>query len=278
MEAQRFDQISKLFAARRLSRRSALLSSSAGIAAGMLAATRLGQEASAAEATPTVELQAGDTVEKSTFMFVQSFQGGSVAANAGADDRYTLSLNQGLGQTIYFGDRPSRQVGATPTPKFLEGIGFSDDNPPNAALIIEQADGAADLAVVELFNPVYDAVTHSVTYEIALLDNWENDLGFGLQQAPTALADIDTEFGATHVFIDDCADGNIVCVGPDNAGVVGGWSGVGYCWNWSAVACVPCESGTDACPSCVVEYWTEKCNNTYAACNDACAPGGPYLS
>lgn len=278
MDAQQFDRISKLFAERRLSRRRALASSGAGLAAGVFAARRLGPEASAEESTPVVDLSAGDATDKSSFLFVQSFQGGSVAANAGVDDRYTVTLNQGLGQTIYFGDRPSRLVGSAPTPSFLEGLGFSDDNPPNAAFIIEHADGKTDITVAELFNPAYDAVTQSLTYEIAPLDSWEDALAFGLQETPKAFSEINPEFGATHLFIDDCADGNIVCTGPDNAGVVGGFGSVGYCWNWSAVACVPCESGVDACPSCIEEYWTDKCNGAFPACKGNCTPAGPYLN
>ena len=74
-------------------------------------------------------------------LFIQSFQSGSVVPKDGAEGRYTLTLEQGLGHTIYFSDRPDRIVGAPRPPQFLEGLGFPDDNPPNAALVVETADG-----------------------------------------------------------------------------------------------------------------------------------------
>ncbi len=47
-------------------------------------------------------------------LFVQSFQSGSIAPVDGAEGRYTVTLEQGLGQTIYFSDRPERIVGTEP--------------------------------------------------------------------------------------------------------------------------------------------------------------------
>src|SRR5262245_48678681 len=103
MATSRFDTVSKLFARRRSS-------------------ARIAQDA-----TP-----AAWDGEKVPYLFVQSFEGGSIAPKAGEAGTYTVTLDHGLGQTLYFGDRPSRGVGAVPTPQFLEALGFPDDNPPNA--------------------------------------------------------------------------------------------------------------------------------------------------
>jgi hypothetical protein len=149
MDAHRFDTLAKLFAQRRLSRRGAVKGAGAGLAAGVLGSSASAQDATPPgdEATPV----ATDTVTKTAFLFVQSFQSGTITPKDSEDDRYTLTLEAGLGQTIYFSDRPERIVGATPTPQFLAGLGFPDDNPPNAALVVETGPGETDIAVVELF-------------------------------------------------------------------------------------------------------------------------------
>ena len=41
-------------------------------------------------------------------------------------------------QTIAFSDRPERVVGQEPMQKSLDGLGFSPENPPNAAIEITQ--------------------------------------------------------------------------------------------------------------------------------------------
>ena len=102
-------------------------------------------------------------------MFVQTFKRGSVARRDGHDARYTVTLQDGVGATIFFSDRPDRIVGTTPTDQFLDGLGFLEDNPPNAAMVVETAPGETDIAVVELFNPVYDPETFGVTYDVEVL-------------------------------------------------------------------------------------------------------------
>src|SRR5262249_44072488 len=108
MATSRFESISLLFASRRASRESA-----------------------ARQAPP-----ADWNGRKFPYRFVQSFEGGTNAPKAGVDGPYPVTLDHGLGQTLYFADRPSRDVGAVPTPQFLHGLGFAADNPPNAALVV----------------------------------------------------------------------------------------------------------------------------------------------
>jgi hypothetical protein len=185
MDARRFDRISKLFAQRR---------------------------AIAQEGTPTPPDQLDHAPE---LLFVQSFRAGAVAPKEGADGRYMLTLEAGSGQTVYFSERPDRVVGAHPTDQVLDRLGFPDDNPPNAALVFETAPGDTDVAVVELFSPVYDAATGGVTYEVAPLANWQTELEVGLQEAPADLVTVAPSFGAAHLFIDgllDCPDGRIRCI------------------------------------------------------------------
>ncbi len=202
-----FDRIAKRFADRRRTRRRVLAEAGAGLAAGALAATGLGAARAAQDATPAT----GETGEKVEYLFVQSFRSGTVAPKAGEDGTYTLTLAQGLGQTIAFSDRPDRIVGAAPTAQFLKGLGFPPDNPPNAALIVEASPGSEEIAVVELFNPVYEEATHTATYDVTVLHEWEESLGVGLTQTPNDLAALAPSFGAAHLFIDDCSDGTVTC-------------------------------------------------------------------
>ncbi len=140
MDATHFDRIAKVFADRRLSRRQALTQGGAGLAAGALAAAGLAHSARAQDATPAATATADG--DKTMFLFLQAFQSGSIAPkDGGSEGRYTLTLEQGLGQTIYFSDRPERLVGASPTPQFLAGLGFPPDNPPNAALVVATTRG-----------------------------------------------------------------------------------------------------------------------------------------
>ncbi len=198
MQANRFDTMTKLFAGR-LSRRRAMAGGGAGLAAGALATAGLVLPARAQTSTPAALAADG---EGPTMLFVQSFQAGSVVPS-GTVGRYTLTLEQGLGHTIYFSDRPDRIVGSMPTPQFLSELGFSEGNPPNAALVVETDEGQTELVVLELFDPGYDEPTRTATYEVAVLAEWERRGGDRFAETDTDLAQLLPTFGAAHLFIDD---------------------------------------------------------------------------
>ncbi len=103
MATSRFDTISKLFARRK------------AVAVGVIAQ----------EATPAATTDG----EKIPYLFVQSFEGGSIAPKAAQDGTYTMTLEHGLGQTLYFADRPSRDVGAVPTSPIPPGPGLPRRQP-----------------------------------------------------------------------------------------------------------------------------------------------------
>jgi hypothetical protein len=277
METNRFDTIARLFAERKLSRRAALAKGSAGLAGGALAAAGL-DRAAAQDATPVPPSPA----EKVEFLFVQSFQRGSIAPKAGAEGRYTVTLEQGLGQTVYFSDRPDRVVGATPTDQFLRGIGFAADNPPNAALVVETAPGETDVAVVELFDPVFDPAGPGVTYDVAVLANWRASLELGFAEAPADLAALAPSFGPAHLFIDDCPDTDINCEcirdeKPFRRGVLPLVSNVGMCWNYSL--CQPCEPYGHTLPSycATYDYWKQRCKEAYPTPGLLCKPSWSWI-
>ncbi|HEV2528259.1 MAG TPA: hypothetical protein VGT61_07430, partial [Thermomicrobiales bacterium] len=103
MDASRFDAVSRLFAQRR-SRRAAL-TTAATLAAGALTTASQGATPATGAGAPASGTPAAGgtgTPDKLTFLFVQSFQAGTISPKEGADGRYTLTLEAGLGQTVYF--------------------------------------------------------------------------------------------------------------------------------------------------------------------------------
>src|SRR5579884_804569 len=177
MDSERFDQISKLFAARRLSRRRALQAGSGGLAAGLLGAAGLdaaAQGTPAATPSGTPSAAAVEASKPTTFMFVQSFTAGSLAPQSGQPNRFTLTLRGGLEQTVYFSDRPERLFGLAPTDQFLKGLGFTPANPPNAALVAHRGPGRTELVVLELFDPHFDASSETLTYAVQVLQDTRN--------------------------------------------------------------------------------------------------------
>ncbi len=261
MDATHFDSVARFFAAR-LSRRQAVRQAGAGLAAGALAAAGLAHSAHAQDAT-SAPADAGD---KTMFLFVQSFQSGSIVPKEDVEDRYTLTLEQGLGQTIYFSDRPERIVGATPTPRFLAGFGFPDDDPPNAALVVETEAGESEVAVLELFSPAYEEASRTATYEVAVLAEWERELGMGLTEAPADLATLRPSFGAAHLFIDDCPDGLVWC-STSQVSVLPIPGNHGFCWNYGGACCQPCVPGGGD----FQQYWKQQCHDQYPY--DLSSPG-----
>ena len=165
---------------------------------------------------------------------------------------------------------PSRDVGATPTERFLAGLGFQDDNPPNAAIVVDDGNGGTDIAVVELRNPLIDPTVPAVIYDVTVLANWEDTTELGLQEGPADLSDLPASFGPTHLFIDDCANGTVSCYDSDGSyqGVTGQ---MGFCHNYAI--CMPCEPyfHTQPGPCSTRDYWTDRCNHDpIGGCNGLC--------
>jgi hypothetical protein len=273
MDANRFEAVSKFFAGRRLSRRQALAGTGAGIAAGALG-LGLAKSANAQEATPI----APDADHGPATLFLQSFQQGSVAPKDGAADTYTLTLEHGLGQTIYFSDRPERTVGATPTDQFVQSFGFPTNDPPNAALLVDSGNGETDIVVVELFNPSYDTTTNTATYDVKALADWEKSSEVALQEEPADLSLLAASFGSAHLFIDDCLSGDMPCItdmnNPSNTtvGYIPDSAHDGFCYNWGAAGCYPCSpwySGYSGDAS-AFDYWSDQCNQIVPGCTGQC--------
>lgn len=215
-----------------------------------------------------------DAAHGPEMLFLQSFQSGSIAAKEGTDGRYIVTLEYGLGQTIYFSDRPNRIVGANPTPQFLGSLGFPDDNPPNAALLVETADGTTEIAVMELFNPIYDETSHTATYEVEVLAQWENSADLGFTEAAGDLAELAPSFGASHLFIDGCPDGVITC--RSMSGFTGSFDSSifdGFCYSEVDRVCLPCQPWNTTVYD-AFGFWRQMCNSYFSKCNGECQPMG----
>ncbi len=265
MDAQRLTPLTRRLSAR-LSRRVTLQASGIGLAAGLAARSPIG--ARAQDATPA---PSGDDA---TFLFVQSATSGTFAANpdagtpavdgtavtgGGAD--YLLTLEGHTGSTVYFSDRPERIFGESPTPAFLTGLGFTPDNPPNAALVTSDADGNEDILVVELLTPAYDADAGSVTYGVNILSDYEGGLDFVAQRQ--ADEDLAPSFGEASLFIDDCPDISNCYAGLSKVGPLPGGS-IGTCWSWSSAQCLPCNGDS-------IDSLDQACNDAYPdQCEDGC--------
>lgn len=279
MDPKRFDTVTRIFAERRASRRSALKAGAAGLISTGLVATGLSNAGHAQEATPE---PAADSVGKGKTLFVQTYQQGKIDPKAGEAGTWTVTLEQGLGQTIYFTDRPERSAGITPTEQFIQAIGFPDSDPPNAALVFENGDGNVDISVVELFNPSYDAATQTAVFDIQLLKEYAQ-LGLTMQEQPTEPPDAQATFGAAYLFIDDCPDKTMYCVSGDCdpgetplggpycevIGTIENGEHDGFCYSGWGAACLPCspwfEYRGDA-----LAHWSAECDSRFAACNGSC--------
>lgn len=266
MAHRAFESFAESLSARRTTRRGALAASVAG-ALGLAGATGV----AAQDATP----EAGDAAYP-MFLFVQLAEGGTWTQSADDPEIYELTLS-GIGsQTAYFSDRPERIVGTTDTVKFLDMLGFTPVNPPNAAAVVHTPDGERDVLVIELFDPVYtrtfgDDATNALTYRARILDAYHGD---NLDSWYDEVDDPEFPpvFDQVTLFIDDCPDvTSCVYAGVPRDGVLnkGAVPGGPYrgCPDFELGVCYACGSS-----------WYEMaalCNATYPACNDNCwALGG----
>ena len=274
MNPSRFDQLTQRLALR-TSRRAALGASLASLA---LASTgrAFAQESTPEPLPPGVGTpQPG---EEPVFMFVQTALLGRGEINpaagtpvvegqpvAGGGASYLVTLEGHSGQTIFFSDRPDRIVGAVPTETFLETLGFSPVNPPNAALVGEFAAGDG-VVVLELINPLYDAENNMLTYGAELLQGYAGE-GLLPVTRDQVEAKLPAEFAHASLFIDDCPDldecwrdGFIQkYIGPVPGGPYGS------CWQGLLDGCEPCWYSMD--------YLESLCNDAYSDCDGRCIVG-----
>lgn len=257
MDTARFDRLTMSLGTK-LTRRRALALGAASVAAAGLARTA---PAVAQDATPEAQV-----TEHPAFLFVQLADSGTWAPKPGEDGVYQLTLAGTGEQTLYFSDRPDRIVGTMPTDQFLDSLGFTPVEPPNAAIVVTTPEGERDVLVVELFNPVYtrtfgDDGAEFLTYDAMVLNAYT---GEALEEwVPQADDDqLPSEFTDVSLFIDDCA-GITSCFKRNGSELqyVGEIPGGPFprCFDSNALMCRPCF-GTDA-------HYSNLCYEFYEECD-----------
>ena len=227
VDANRFDAWTRALSGR-LSRRRARRRGGAGLVGGVVGALGV-RRGGAQEGSPGATPAAASEIGNRAFLFVQTFRDGTFAPKAGEDGVFTLTLNGGTGHTVYFSDRPERLVGTVPTQAFLDGLGFSADDPPNAALVA-QTEAGEDVLVVELFDPVHDEAAGTLTYDVRVLAE-DARIGLASLAARQEDGELAERFDAASLFIDAC---------PRR-----------QCWDAGSASCVSCQcfqQGVQGCP------------------------------
>jgi len=137
-----------------------------------------------------------------TFIFIQEGASGSFVDDGSGN--YTLTMNGVVPYTIFFADRPARDVGFAPMDKFLKGFNFKDSNPPNAAIILPDENETSNMVIVELTNPQYDNTTRTLTYKARKLKEYPFESGWFQDQKSKVDASVPERFGRVVLAIDDC--------------------------------------------------------------------------
>ena len=136
------------------------------------------------------------------YLFVQQATSGSLIRDTDAST-YTLTLNNVASQVQYFSDRPQRMAGQSSMTSFVAGWdshGFGED-PPNAALVLLDAENQEDTMIVELTNPIYDSQAETLQYTVTVIDDYQGDgLAYHSRRADTSLPE---QFGRVNLFIDE---------------------------------------------------------------------------
>ena len=125
------------------------------------------------------------------FFAIQQAQSGSISEIN--ETAYTLELHNVSDKTILFSDRPDRIVKSTSTSDFIGSWTIGEDSfavdTPNAVLVVDEKEVMQDVAIIELFNPVYDSDKKALKYE-ATPDN-------------ATSVELQSEFGQTTLVIDN---------------------------------------------------------------------------
>ena len=200
------------------------------------------------------ETQQEEAEEKPVrYMFVQSAHSGSFVPVEG-EMNYTLTLEGVSPQTIAFSDRPERVVGQVPMQQFLDGLGFSPEHPPNAAIEILEGNESEDVIVVELFDPVYDAANHTLQYNVSVLEMPNHSYAIFNERHDESLPE---KFAGVALFIDECQDRIVGCYKYWD------WKGYhdycghytsGCCWEWFPPTCTDCQD---------IDYYDKKCKEKF---------------
>ena len=143
----------------------------------------------------------GNTTEHvPKFFAIQHAQSGSLSEIN--ETAYSLELNDVSDKTILFSDRPDRIVKSISTVDFIgnwsSGVDSFAVDAPNAVLVVDEQEGKQDVAIVELFTPIYDVDKKALQYDVTP-DN-------------ATSIELPSEFGQTMIVIDNGCQSSIKCL------------------------------------------------------------------
>ncbi len=176
-----------------------------------------------------------------THIFIQEASSGSFV-NDGSGN-YTLTMTDVVPYTVFFADRPARDVGFAPMDKFLKGFNFGANNPPNAAIILSDENETSDMVIVELTNPQYSNTTGTLTYNARQLKEYSFESVWFQDQIGKVDASIPERFGRAILVIDDCP-----CKFEATANCF--YNCRNSCWSWKHAKCEPCGGCCDNVDAC----------------------------
>lgn len=143
-----------------------------------------------------------------SLLFVQETAGGTLTRVARG--RYRLRLTGVARVVTTFTDRPGRRAGQEPLRRYVgrwAARGFASD-PPNAALVLHDAPRRADVAMLTLSRPRYDARRRTLTYAARpLRGTVAGELAPLRRRADRIPAR--SRFGAASLFVDDAGAASI---------------------------------------------------------------------
>lgn len=263
MDASRFDRLT-ISLGRRLSRRQAI-AGGAGLAVASMAIRPLASLAQ--DATPAAQTSTPTTV------YVQLADTGTWLPKPDAPGVYLLTLVAPGEQTLSFTMAPDRFVATIPTEDLLATLGFTPENPPNAAIEVVTPAGERDVLVAELMNPTFVAGTDDgdpavLTYEAHVLNAYT---GTGLEEWVPDVNDdqLPTEFEQVSLYIDNGCWGYSGCyaTGSDGSrtriGDVPGTPNLMRCPGPEPGTCEPCGGNNQ-------QTLNARCNTFYDACDRGC--------
>jgi len=151
-------------------------------------------------ASATLAAPASSGHSQGSLLYVQETAGGSIQRLG--DGAYRLRLTGISPRVTTFTDRPRRRAGS----QGLEGFvgswganGFAAD-PPNAALVLDHAPAAHDVALLTLSHPHYNRARQTLTYRATPLHGRDTALAsFARRADPVRAGDL----GAASLFVDD---------------------------------------------------------------------------
>jgi hypothetical protein len=147
-------------------------------------------------------------------LFTQTTHKGTLSPIAGRDDVFKLTFDQASPDVTVFTDRPVRSASTEALPDFVnlwDRRGFGQD-PPNAALVLDEEPDDADTAVFTLADPTYDQGSGAVSYTATHVSGGTSSLPSDehIDPPPT--------FGDAHLFIDPSGAGDQHAIAVDVGG------------------------------------------------------------